>query len=74
MNTTSQKPTIGRIVFFWFNDVTPNPAIVTAVDPDGLVDLHVFGDLPMGVDSPIGRGVRESAGGGTDTWSWPPRT
>lgn len=78
MNTTSQKPTIGRIVHYWVLNSeecqgTPSPAIVTNVHRgDDSVDLQVFGTLPSS-ESPFRFRVTESSDGAAGTWCWPPR-
>lgn len=82
MNTTAQKPTIGRIVHYWVLNSeecqqAPNPAIITHVFSDGTVNLQVFGDMPdeaAGVGTSMRRGVSESTDGRSGTWCWPPRT
>lgn len=62
------KPSIGRIVHFVFNG--HNAAIITAVNPDGTVDLHVFGAF----DQPLFWRVTEDPSGQVHgTWHWPER-
>ncbi len=73
-----QKPTIGRIVFYWVLNSeecqdTPNPAIVTRANPDGTVDLHIFGDLPPDSNA-LRRKVSQTHNGACGSWSWPTRS
>ncbi|MBU6430542.1 MAG: hypothetical protein KGR26_16105 [Cyanobacteria bacterium REEB65] len=72
------KPTIGRIVHYWsLGDSEgkypsePHPAIITGVNPDGTVALHVFYKTG-GFDMPS---VVELQGEGAlkGKWCWPPR-
>lgn len=85
MTTNTQKPTIGRIVHYWVLNSeechdTPNPAIITRVNPDSTCDLHVFGEVPIAKATnaidPAGfrRRVEESTDGRAGTWCWPPRS
>lgn len=79
------KPTIGRIVIYTgvgrlAPSVTEVPAIVTAVNEDGTLDLTAF---PPGVSPVMLRAIREKGTEpGTDAtkrydpgeWFWPPRS
>lgn len=69
------KPTIGRIVHYRFAPGLPVsgvwPAIVTAVSPDGIVFLEVFGQ-----EDPSARfrfGPEVTPDGDVGGWFWPPR-
>jgi hypothetical protein len=70
MTTT---PTPGRIVHF-HEEGGPYPAIVTAENPDGTVELATFGRNSLYFQ----HGVREAPSdvypAPKGTWSWPPRT
>lgn len=61
-------PTIGRILQYLDHQGKIVPAIVTGVNADGTVDLHVFPTNVMQVKE-----ISASAESGAGGWRWPPR-
>jgi hypothetical protein len=71
-------PTIGRIVIIHYADGRTEPAVVTAVHGDRMINARVFADtagpLPWETSVPQ-RGIVGVAGGyGGPLWDWPQRT
>jgi hypothetical protein len=67
------KPTLGRIVHYRTTDGQVKAACVTAVNPDGSVDLEVFGvlfDFPERFQRAV---LEETATHKKNRWFWPPR-
>jgi hypothetical protein len=85
------KPSAGRIVLYWFANLTSGtlecrPAIVTSVDDEHTVNLHVFFEPDDKEDEPPTtdpadhfRASISKNEGAADTvadvqsWDWPPR-
>lgn len=68
-----QKPSVGRIVLWFFgNDTEPTAAIVTKVNVDGTVELTCFapGDLDI---EPVSNCPYSETPLKGDRWCWPPR-
>jgi hypothetical protein len=66
-----QEPSVGRIVHYFVEaDMQPRAALIVAVQPDGTVNLEVFG--PHGVNVHR-QHVPHSEEYAEDCWSWPPR-
>jgi len=81
------KPSAGRIVLYWFANITSGtlecrPAIVTSVDDEVTVNLHVFlepddkeDDAPEGhfrADVTKNEGAADTPAD-VSSWDWPPR-
>ncbi len=63
------KPTVGRIVHF-HEEGGPYPSIVTAVNPDGSLELATFGKNSLYFQHNVAEQKDSLAKG---CWTWPPR-
>lgn len=71
--SNDQKPSIGRIVHF-HEEGGPYAAIVTAINPDGTVELATLGRNSLYYQHNIPfSGASEGKENSKGTWSWPPR-
>lgn len=66
------KPTIGRIVHF-HQEGGPYPAIVTAVNESGTVELATFGKNSLYFQHDVPEWTGQGPVPANGTWSWPPR-
>lgn len=63
-----QKPSVGRMVFF-HEEGGPYPAIITALNENGSVELATFGKNSLYFQ----HGIPEQTEPTKGCWSWPPR-
>lgn len=74
------KPTKGRIVFYTHDGSDPgraagvqDPAIVQAVNPDGTLNVWVFGSTRVEMQDNVSAGGPNADVASPGTWMWPPR-
>lgn len=63
-------PSVGSIVHF-HQEGGPYPAIVTAVNADGTLELATFGQNSLYFQHGIAAGDEDAPA--RDSWTWPPR-
>jgi hypothetical protein len=66
-------PTPGRIVHF-HEEGGPYPAIITATNPDGTVELATFGRNSLYFQHHVSAGGPEATTPTKGCWTWPPRS
>lgn len=75
------KPTVGRIVHYYVEDVTrqtcamgdgPYAAIITRVHSDAIVDLMVLSPADMRHAGQVAK-LEEASDEALTYWTWPPR-
>jgi len=69
----TQSPSVDRMVHF-HQDGGPYPAIITAINPDGTVELATFGRNSLYVQHNVSMGGPDGMTPSKDCWTWPPRT
>lgn len=70
----AMKPSIGRLVHYTLPDLRISPAIITEVNPDGSVDLELFGDkLRVRQVTSVKESPAAGAADAVKKWSWPER-
>lgn len=67
----AQSPSIGRMVHF-HEDGGPYPAIITALNPDGTVELATFGRNSLYFQHNVSMGGPDGTAASKGTWTWPP--
>ena len=63
------KPTVGRIVYYYYNEEIFEPALITEIMPDGVIWLTIFSRFNSVYKSHVE--FSETPKGGC--WSWPPK-
>lgn len=67
------RPSVGRMVHF-HEDGGPYPAIITALNDNGTVELATFGRNSLYFQHNVSAGGPDAATPSKGCWTWPPRS